>query len=1141
MKKRILFILVLVLSFSFFVKNVSANELCSSNGYTILTVNGIFTDEVEARENKRALERKLLVFPTYKNEPLKVDYLYNPTHLLGVMDLVDVLSQMVIDDNSDYDMVEILNDASQKVTTQKLLLVGHSQGNFYANNLYDAVASKPGGVPSQSIGVYGVASPASRVAGGGKYLTSSLDTVINSLMAQIVSNKILPSNINLPLQSIQNGNNGHGFSDTYLRYAGDRIVSDIKFSLNKLQNNDEQLPQDPCISPPELTLVHKAWGVGFTVADSIINNAAKASIYIANTSYNIGAAIGSFIRNTTLSINNALSELFATAVESLPEASSVTTILPGLSVSESENTNTENTEELPPQKTPPQAPSQNEQEQVSATNNKTTTITKSNSISDENKNVTDNISQPVVPNVVFPGGGGGDNSGGGGNNRGNPPNNDTIAPVISITGASLVNVTKNTIYIDAGATATDETDGVRAVTTTGSVDTTTLGEYTFTYTASDLSNNIATSTRTVNVVADVAGPVITLIGNETEMVRKNSVYTDAGATANDVVDGVITVVKTGSIDTSILGTYTITYTATDLSNNVSTKTRTVIVDDGAKLNRPNHVAVSGNYAYVVSENSNSLEIIDISNPATLVHKSSLVHNNDNIQMFAPKAVAVSGNYAYVVSYSNNLNVIDISNPILPVIKSTLNNGDGGAQLIRPTSIIISGNYAYIATNGHNNVEIVDISDPMHPIHKSVYSLGSLSMPSSIFISGNYMYLTYTCLCTGGDGFQIVDISNPALPVLKSTLSDGTGGADISTPRSVFVSGNYAYIASWNTKSLEIVDISDPAHPVHKGKLTTGFGGANFTPNYIFVSGNYAYITSWVGETLEIVDVSDPANPVHKGSLANNIGGSALSYPSSVFVSENYAYVSSYMSNALEIVDISDPTFPIHKNKILDGEFDRSDPVPRAEKQITAFNFAGLNPIVVGVIDETDHTVSLIVPFGTNVTTLVPTITISSGATINPNTGVTQNFTSPVTYTVTAENSSTQSYNVTVTVAPDSNSGPDTTPPSVTGYTFNAIANNITTNPLTSPLSLVINASENVDWTSVKIENRDNASIYKIFYSGAGCVNGTNTCTKSWNGLLTRGGLLQNGTFRVKVHMKDSANNDFYDYLSPYVITVNTSL
>ena len=164
----------------------------------------------------------------------------------------------------------------------------------------------------ESIGVYGVASPASRVAGGGKYLTSSSDAVINSLMIKVVTYgaDILPSNINLPLQSILDGSNGHSFSDTYLRYAGDRIVSDIKSSLDKLQNNDEQLPQDPCISPPELTLVHKAWGVGFASADFVINNTKKGAVYIANGAYNVGAAIGNFIRNTALAINKTLSGLF---------------------------------------------------------------------------------------------------------------------------------------------------------------------------------------------------------------------------------------------------------------------------------------------------------------------------------------------------------------------------------------------------------------------------------------------------------------------------------------------------------------------------------------------------------------------------------------------------------------------------------------------------------------------------------------------------------------------------------------------------------------------------------------------------------------------------------------------------------------
>jgi len=86
------------------------------------------------------------------------------------------------------------------------------------------------------------------------------------------------------------------------------------------------------------------------------------------------------------------------------------------------------------------------------------------------------------------------------------------------------------------------------------------------------------------------------------------------------------------------------------------------------------------------------------------------------------------------------------------------------------------------------------------------------------------------------------------------------------------------------------------------------------------------------------------------------------------------------------------------------------------KAITAFDFAGLTPLVTGSINETAHTISLTVPYGTNVTALVPTIIIT-GASVSPASGAAQNFTSSVVYTVTAENSSTQNYTVSVNVSP----------------------------------------------------------------------------------------------------------------------------
>ncbi len=69
-----------------------------------------------------------------------------------------------------------------------------------------------------------------------------------------------------------------------------------------------------------------------------------------------------------------------------------------------------------------------------------------------------------------------------------------------------------------------------------------------------------------------------------------------------------------------------------------------------------------------------------------------------------------------------------------------------------------------------------------------------------------------------------------------------------------------------------------------------------------------------------------------------------------------------------------------------------------------------------VVNATNHSVDIEVAAGTNVTALAPVITLSSGATINPESGTPADFTNPVTYTVTAEDGSSQDWTVTVTVA-----------------------------------------------------------------------------------------------------------------------------
>ncbi|MBT8274425.1 MAG: DUF5011 domain-containing protein, partial [Bacteroidia bacterium] len=164
---------------------------------------------------------------------------------------------------------------------------------------------------------------------------------------------------------------------------------------------------------------------------------------------------------------------------------------------------------------------------------------------------------------------------------------DTTPPVITLIGASTINLNLGDTYTEQGATATDNVDGdISANIVIGGdvVDTNTAGTYIVTYNVSDAAGNAATQvSRTVNVAADTTPPVINLIGASTINLTVGDSYTDQGATATDNVDGDITaniVVGGDTVDTNTAGTYVITYNVSDAAGNAATQvTRTVNVSE----------------------------------------------------------------------------------------------------------------------------------------------------------------------------------------------------------------------------------------------------------------------------------------------------------------------------------------------------------------------------------------------------------------------------------------------------------------------------------------------------------------------------------------------------------------------------------
>ncbi len=158
---------------------------------------------------------------------------------------------------------------------------------------------------------------------------------------------------------------------------------------------------------------------------------------------------------------------------------------------------------------------------------------------------------------------------------------DTTAPIITLNGASQVNLTVGDTYTDAGATCTDDTDGaISTLDDSANVDTQTADSYTITYSCTDTSGNIATPvyrTVTVKDPPDTTPPVIAIMGPISVTVTVGETYTDAGATCTDDTDGAIsTLDDSANVDTQTANSYTITYSCTDTSGNAATPVHRIV-------------------------------------------------------------------------------------------------------------------------------------------------------------------------------------------------------------------------------------------------------------------------------------------------------------------------------------------------------------------------------------------------------------------------------------------------------------------------------------------------------------------------------------------------------------------------------------
>jgi len=118
---------------------------------------------------------------------------------------------------------------------------------------------------------------------------------------------------------------------------------------------------------------------------------------------------------------------------------------------------------------------------------------------------------------------------------------------------------------------------------------------------------------------------------------------------------------------------------------------------------PTSIAIASNHAYITRFNSNTIEIYNVTDPASPTFVSNL--NTINL---GPRLLRAFGSQLFLVTHNSGpgfLKCYDISNPVAPVFLSGLQTDNS------PCGLSIIGSHAYIANCGGGTIEVFNIANP----------------------------------------------------------------------------------------------------------------------------------------------------------------------------------------------------------------------------------------------------------------------------------------------------------------------------------------------------------------------------------------------------------------------------------------------
>ena len=274
---------------------------------------------------------------------------------------------------------------------------------------------------------------------------------------------------------------------------------------------------------------------------------------------------------------------------------------------------------------------------------------------------------------------------------------------------------------------------------------------------------------------------------------------------------------------------------------------------------------------------------------------------------------------------------------------------------------------------------------------------------TVYIIGNYVEGFYTN--AGGIGISNLLATGSTKAVIRDNyiINNRYGFAQIGANISTIIDNN------------SLIDNNIQNQP------NLGGSGLNFqasgTGNVAIVRNNLITGNLW-GATIQNVAQPDfGTDDDHGGNIFYENGNGGVSY----------AVYNNTVNDIMAIGNYWGTNDPIEAEAMIFHQPDQAGlgwvnymPILTIEPVIEQFVFlsednAGLTTDVIGQINQQDLSINLVVPFGTDLTILIPQITMPEAVTSSPQGGISTDFTNPVTYALDTPHGQSATYTVTVEV------------------------------------------------------------------------------------------------------------------------------